>query len=230
MASAKIQSGSSPAKRTKVIMNHQRSSFENPSPYAVWFFPDDNCNKVFCQLRFETEKKFDNYHEEFGGGQFIMSAELPREYPAKPPKHVKFLTPNGVFAVGGSICIDGGEFHPENYKKEQGFPEFLVGQIMNVMLNYKIVGSGISHIHGQTSKAQKQKFAKESREWNKKNMRKYDKYDLYKEFEDAVPQWQEQIKIQEAKLKEELQRAREEREKEKAKKEEVNNALDDLDF
>jgi len=52
-------------------------------------------------------------------GEFIFRLEAPPTFPQKPPKFT-FLTPNGVFEPGGSICISIGEFHARQAPGKEG--------------------------------------------------------------------------------------------------------------
>lgn len=44
------------------------------------------------------------------GGEFFFKLTLPSDFPRKPPE-LRCLTENGVYMVGGKICISIGEFH-----------------------------------------------------------------------------------------------------------------------
>jgi ubiquitin-protein ligase len=215
--------------RTGIIMRHRRDAIQQANPCAQWYFPDD-INKFYCLLRFPESKDDVNYCSDFPGGEYVVTGVLPPAYPSRPPKKVMFLTPNGVYKVGGSICIDGGEYHPENYRKEQGFPMFIIGQIMSCMLNFRNIGTGISHIHRNTSTAEKIRLARASRAYNREKLRNYKNEDLFQEFENDFPNWQLRVAKIQSEAKAILEKEKAEREKAKADEAEANEALDDLDF
>lgn len=51
--------------------------------------------------------------EPFLHGQFIFKFTIPDEFPMRPPS-IEALTPNGVFDLGGPLCISIGEFHEKD--------------------------------------------------------------------------------------------------------------------
>ena len=53
------------------------------------------------------------------GGEYLFRLDAPSDFPAKPPKF-SFLTKNGVFEPGGSICISIGEFHANDRPGQTG--------------------------------------------------------------------------------------------------------------
>ena len=40
----------------------------------------------------------------YKGGEYVFTLTAPDDFPAKPP-HLEFKTTNGVYAMGGAICI-----------------------------------------------------------------------------------------------------------------------------
>lgn len=55
----------------------------------------------------------------YAGGEYIFRLTAPATFPLKPPEF-EFLTPNGVFELGGKICISIGEFHANDAAGKTG--------------------------------------------------------------------------------------------------------------
>lgn len=53
------------------------------------------------------------------GAEIILRLEMPEEFPRKPPE-LRCLTENGVYMVGGKICISIGEFHAGDRTSKDG--------------------------------------------------------------------------------------------------------------
>jgi len=110
----------------------------------------------------------------FEGGEYIFKLTAPNEFPQKPPSF-EFCTPNGVYDIGGKICISVGEFHANDrpgstgsygWRPSLGMYGF-ANEALNGLINYQYLDHGIRII--STSIKEKQKFAANSVEYNKKH-------------------------------------------------------------
>ena len=48
--------------------------------------------------------------EPYKEGEYIFKLTAPNSFPQEPPSF-EFCTPNGVYELGGKICISVGEYH-----------------------------------------------------------------------------------------------------------------------
>jgi len=99
----------------------------------------------------------------FKDGMYFGYILLPTNYPFNPPDFY-FLTPNGKFQPEAKICTTFSSFHPETYTCTWNIMTMMEGMISH-MTDESSHGVGIIN----TSDADKQHFAKESREWNRNN-------------------------------------------------------------
>jgi ubiquitin-protein ligase len=123
----------------------------------------------------------------YEGGKYLFKLTAPKTFPQKPPSF-EFLTPNGVFDLGGPICISVGEFHSNDHKKGSsgeygwrpalGMMGFAI-QVLNGLITFDENDHGIRIIN--TTYEQKQDYAKKSIQYNiDKNM------DIYSNFIDII--------------------------------------------
>jgi ubiquitin-conjugating enzyme E2 J2 len=105
------------------------------------------------------------------GGEYIFKLTAPSNFPDNPPSF-EFITPNGVYDLGGKICISVGEYHTNDHHKSGGSygwrPSLgMMGfarEVLNGFVNYEFLDHGIRII--KTSIAEKNNFAKKSIEYN----------------------------------------------------------------
>ena len=102
------------------------------------------------------------YFNRFSGGEYHGKLIFPPNYPFAPPS-ILMLTPNGRFAPNARICLSISDFHPESWN-----PGWNVGTILTGLLSFMLEES---HSVGciKTSDADKKKFAKESKEFNRRD-------------------------------------------------------------
>ncbi|CAD8143016.1 unnamed protein product [Paramecium octaurelia] len=91
----------------------------------------------------------------YKGGQYHGIIHIPTDYPLKPPA-IKFVTPNGRFAVGEKICLSFTNYHPETWSSSWTIASMLIGLISFMHTNEKTVG-GVD-----CNNYQKQIYAKQS--------------------------------------------------------------------
>jgi ubiquitin-protein ligase len=99
----------------------------------------------------------------YAGGLFMGKIELPDDYP-KTPGTFYMLTPSGRFAINAKICLTNSSYHKENWTPIWSIRNMIVGIISIFVADDT---TGISHIKDTT--ANREKFAKESIEFNLKN-------------------------------------------------------------
>ena len=117
-----------------------------------------------------------NLPDDYVGGEYLFKLDIPAEFPDKPP-HLHALTPNGLFELGGQICVSIGTFHQSDFRTTKagtygwrpaiGLSGFILNGIINAMLHFDKEDSGI-RIKWESPEVKK-KLAKKSVEYNKNN-------------------------------------------------------------
>lgn len=114
--------------------------------------------------------------EQLFTGEYIFKLTAPEDFPHKPPSF-EFLTPNGVYAPGGPICISVGEWHADDdtakkgshgaygWRASLGMKGFAM-QVLNGLICYAGLESGIRIM--ETTAAVKRAEAAGSRSVNAK--------------------------------------------------------------
>ena len=117
----------------------------------------------------------------FKGGEYIFKLTAPNEFPHRPPSF-EFCTPNGVYDIGGKICISVGEFHANDkpgstgsygWRPCLGMYGFAL-EVLNGLINYQYLDHGIRIL--STDIKTKEKFATESIDYNKKYYTELNQY------------------------------------------------------
>lgn len=126
--------------------------------------------------------------EPFLHGQFVFKFRVPEEFPMRPPS-IEALTPNGVFELGGPLCISIGEFHEQHktWVPALGMPG-CGRQMWNALLCFEAedaIQPAIRVIH--SSDEEKQRLANASRAYNREClaelMTRFDDYaDAYPDY------------------------------------------------
>ena len=109
----------------------------------------------------------------YADGEYIFKLTAPKTFPQKPPSF-EFLTPNGVYDLGGPICISVGEFHSNDHNRSTSSGDYgwrpalgMMGfatQVLNGLITFDDNDHGIRIIN--SSYEQKQDYAKKSIEYN----------------------------------------------------------------
>lgn len=87
---------------TKILYGHYKKAVKDDSEHLLFLLDEENvriCHVLVVGLGYP-----------YVGGEFFLRLQAPEEFPLKPPE-LRCLTENGVYMVGGKICISVGEFH-----------------------------------------------------------------------------------------------------------------------
>lgn len=99
---------------TKMLLRqYAKAAAEYHRPNGNLFFHFDENNVTTCYVLYTNFDPEALPH--YAGAEFIVEFQVPPEYPRKPPRF-KVLTPNGVYACDGKVCVSTGEFH-ENERR-----------------------------------------------------------------------------------------------------------------
>ncbi len=149
------------AQRNKSLRKHYLEIAKIRHPHVDAFICDPQKFHLIVRIR-----NLDKFHNEFTNGEYLLKLIPLDNYPHEPPRFI-FLTPNGIYELGGPICISTGEFHKENFKSTGHLIGFIYDVLM-AMLNYNELGGGIRIIENRTESAIK-KYASKSKAYNKRN-------------------------------------------------------------
>lgn len=103
--------------------------------------------------------------DDYEGGEYFGKISFPNDYPFKAPT-LKFITPNGRFEEGKTICTTFTHYHPEEWSPEWNTSGMLLGMISFM---YEESRDGVGSI--VMSKGERQKLAKGSKDFNRKNQK-----------------------------------------------------------
>lgn len=99
---------------------------------------------------------------DFEGGYYHGKLVFPPNYPFKPPS-ISMFTPNGRFAINTKLCLSITDYHPESWNPMWSVGTILTG-LLSFMYDKQPTTGSIT-----TSKAEKQRLARESLAFNVKN-------------------------------------------------------------
>jgi ubiquitin-protein ligase len=91
------------SRRSRMMMSQYKEFHKRASPHQIAIPDEKNMNTwyvLICGL--------DGIHE---FAEYIIKFKAGEEFPQKAPKNFRVLTENGVFEMGGPICISLGEWH-----------------------------------------------------------------------------------------------------------------------
>lgn len=104
----------------------------------------------------------------YTGGVYMGQIDFPKEYPFKPPV-LRFLTPNGRFEAGTTLCTSFSHYHSESWSANWTAEKMVVG-LISMMFESAESGANDAGIGGIVSTDDyKLKLAKSSMEFNIKN-------------------------------------------------------------
>lgn len=171
-----------PQHRQKIIINMYKQMIINPQDYMDFVILDKDINTWYVMIH-----GLKGNEDEYLGGQYLFKLIIPEDFPAKVFSF-SCLTPNGVYMVGGKICISIGEYHqndgPSSSNADHGYtpardgsPDKFVREIINGLIirnhdllekgNNKGLSNGIN-IQFESIETTK-KMAKNSIQYNNEN-------------------------------------------------------------
>lgn len=113
------------------VMPHQYKIYlRDDDPYYIALMSETNMAKwhvMVCNLEPPWEK-----------GEFYFELIAPGNFPVHPPA-LTCLTVNGLYGLGGKICVSIGEFHKDAWRKSLGMPGFIRNGIVNGMICFQIM-------------------------------------------------------------------------------------------
>jgi len=95
----------------------------------------------------------------YDGGIYHGKLLFPKDYPLKPPS-VIMMTPSGRFQPNRRLCLSMSDFHPETWNPMWSISTILTGLYSFMLETAPTLGSV------ETTTSQKQKFARQSLEFN----------------------------------------------------------------
>lgn len=98
----------------------------------------------------------------YEGGIYHGKLVFPKDYPMKPPS-VMMLTPSGRFQPNRRLCLSMSDFHPESWNPMWSLSTILTGLYSFMIETAPTLGSI------ETTTSQKQRFARQSLEYNVRN-------------------------------------------------------------
>jgi len=102
----------------------------------------------------------------YTGGVYLGQINFPKEYPFKPPV-LRFLTPNGRFNAGQTLCTTFSHYHSDSWSANWTAEKMVLGLISMLFESAEGESGGIAGI--VSTDAYKKEMAKASMTFNKKN-------------------------------------------------------------
>ena len=96
----------------------------------------------------------------YAEGWYVVKIAFKPQYPFQAPA-VSVLTPNGRFQTSTSICMSMTEWHPETWNPAWSVATIVTG-FLSFMVENEVTSGGM-----RASKEAREKFARESLEWNR---------------------------------------------------------------
>jgi len=98
----------------RAIVNMYKYVLSHPVPgLRIWM--DENDISIWYALIFDIPSA----DGAFDGGEYLIKFTIKETFPHSPPS-AEFLTPNGIYSLGGRFCVSIGEFHSQNYRPDIG--------------------------------------------------------------------------------------------------------------
>ncbi len=146
------------ATRNRTLINHFKEMISVRDSHVDCILADRDTFEFIFRIR-----NLKGMNDELEEGEYLLKLVPPYNYPLKPPSFI-FLTPNGIYDLGGPICISTGEYHSQNYRatgKMIGFAR----DAWTAMVQWKDLGGGIRIIKNRNEKTIR-KHAQDSKDYN----------------------------------------------------------------
>ena len=144
--------------RRRVLLAHLRAARRADHPQLLWYVDEADLDVWYLGVA--------NLGGRCASGEYIFCLRVPPGFPTKPPS-LEALTPNGVYGLGGKICISIGEFHADRWRPAIGMLGF-AREVLNGMLCPSALGGtgGIRILATPAHLAQSPALAAGSRGYN----------------------------------------------------------------
>ena len=122
-----------------ILMNQYNKALKANNPNLITYVDENNLTIWYFLIKGLKDTPFE-------GGEYIFKLKAPDQFPHKPPSF-EFCTPNGVYDIGGKICISVGEFHANDkpgstgsygWRPSLGMYGF-ANEVLNGLINYKFL-------------------------------------------------------------------------------------------
>lgn len=108
----------------KVLLSQYKRYLRQPEDNIIFVIDETDMKKWYALII--------GNHEPYKNAEILFRFTVPDEYPHKPPS-VECLTPNGIFELGGPLCVSISEFHKESWIKFLGITGY-GKQLWNALL------------------------------------------------------------------------------------------------
>ena len=133
-----IKQNKAVVKREKSLLANYKKWSESRHPYLDFIMDETDIGKWWVRIR-----DLDN---EFKGGEYIVHMWAPKDYPFGPPEFY-FKTATGVYGIDCKVCISIGEYHKSDYAAGQGGMGGFAAQLLNGIIFWSELGTGINILH-----------------------------------------------------------------------------------
>lgn len=157
---ASVRSSVSLNNRNRILISHFKEMISTRDTHVDCILSDKDTFEFIFRIR-----NLKGVNNELENGEYLLKLIPPNNYPMKPPSF-EFLTPNGIYALGGPICISTGAFHSQNYRatgKMIGFAR----DAWTAMIQWEDLGRGLKIIAKPNTKYIRN-YAQESKKYNRK--------------------------------------------------------------
>ena len=154
-------------KLTKILTNQYKIALKANDPNLIPYMDTNNVKNWYFVIK--------GLDTPFKDGEYIFKLIATDQFPHNPPKF-EFHTPNGVYDLGGPICISVGEFHTNDKPGKDGAHGWrpslgmygFARQVLNGLICYDGLEHGIRILN--TDIKTKEDFAKKSKDYNSKQI------------------------------------------------------------
>lgn len=161
----------------KVLTSQYSRFHRNPEDNIIIVIDPDNI-KIWYVLIIGSDEPYCN-------AEILFQFTIPDRYPHEPPS-VECLTPNGIFLLGGPLCISISEFHKEDWVKSLGITGYSK-QLWDALLFFTSKETTGSLNLTWTEPEERKKLAKESYNYNLNNNKKI--INLINDFIESYPNY-----------------------------------------
>lgn len=144
---------------TRVITSQYNRFLRQPEDNIILVINESNIKEWYALII--------GHEAPYEFAEIIFKFTVPDEYPHKPPS-VECMTPNGIFEMGGPLCVSISEFHREAWVKSLGVAGY-AKQLWNALLCFTPDDTINSIRVTWTSEEVRKVISKDSYNYNQKN-------------------------------------------------------------